>query len=47
MELVTRVQILGEAISISLCTDALGKGMNPSVLSLAKILEQNRFFSLG
>ena len=35
MELVMQVQILSEAICISLCTNALGKGMNPSVLPSA------------
>ena len=33
MESTTRVQILDEAVS--LCTNILGKGMNPSVLTPA------------
>ena len=32
MELATRVQILDEAVWVSLCTNALGKGLNSSVL---------------
>ena len=31
MELVTRVQILDKAVCVSLCANALGKRMNPSV----------------
>ena len=32
MDLVNQVQILDKAVSISLCTDAFRKGMNPSFL---------------
>ena len=32
MELATQVQILDEAVCISLCADTLRKGMNPFVL---------------
>ena len=32
MEYVTRVQILDEAVYVSLCANALRKGMNPYVL---------------
>ena len=32
MELAARVQILNKAVSVSLCTNALGKGTNPFVL---------------
>ena len=32
MELVIQVQILDEAVDVSLHANALGKGMNPSVL---------------
>ena len=32
MKLVTKVQILDKAVCISLCTNALGKGMNSYVL---------------
>ena len=35
MESVTQVQILEEIVCISLCANALWKGMNPSVLPLA------------
>ena len=35
MEPVIQVQILYEAICISLCINVLGKDMNPSVLSLS------------
>ena len=31
-ELVTSVQILANAVYISLCADSLGEGMKPSVL---------------
>ena len=34
-ELATQIQILDEAVCISLCTNPLGKDMNPSVLSPA------------
>ena len=32
MELVIRIQIMDGAICIFLCTNALGKGMNPSII---------------
>ena len=35
MDSMIRVQILDEAVSISLCANALGKVMNPSFLPLA------------
>ena len=35
MEMVTLVQILDEAVCISLCTNALGKSMNSSLLPSA------------
>ena len=35
MEPATRVQILDNTVSISLCVNALGKGMNTSVLPAA------------
>ena len=35
MELVIQVQILDEAIYISLCANALGKCLNPSVFMTA------------
>ena len=46
MDLAIQVQILDDAICISLCTNALGKGMNPSVLSqtTGKIVGQTVFF---
>ena len=31
MDMVTRVQILNEAVDISLSTNALEKGMNPTI----------------
>ena len=33
MELTVQVQILDEAVDVSLCSNTLGEGMNPSVLS--------------
>ena len=49
MDTATRVQILDETDCVSHCTNTLGKGMNPIILSLAmgKIVGQTRFFSLG
>ena len=46
MDMVTWVQILDEADSISYSANTLGKGMNPIILSLAlgKIVEQTGFF---
>ena len=35
MELAAQVQIQDEAVCISFCTNALGKGMNPSFLLIA------------
>ena len=34
MDLVSQVQVLDETVSISLCSNNLVKGMNPSVLPL-------------
>ena len=49
MDPVKQVQILDEAISISLHTNALGKGMNPNILPPAKskIVMQTGLFNLG
>ena len=46
---VIRVQFLDKALCVSLWTDALDKGMNPSFLlcSYRKIAGQIGFFSLG
>ena len=35
VDLVTQVQIIDEAVCISLCANAFGKGMNPFILSLS------------
>ena len=35
MEIANQVNISDESVCISLCTNARGKGMNPSVLPLA------------
>ena len=47
--MVTRIQILDEAVYISHGITCLGKGMHPIILSLAmgKIVEQTGLFSLG
>ena len=51
LQLVTRVQYLDEAICILLHTNAVGKGINPLVLSspstMGKIVGQAGFFSIG
>ena len=41
----THVQILNETVCISLCANALGEGMNPSVLLLAKGKYQGKLSS--
>ena len=46
MNLGTRVHILDKAVCVSLCVDALEKGMNPSILPHPPV-EQTGFFSLG
>ena len=47
MDTATRVQILDKTDYISHSTNTLGKGMNPIILPMCKIVEQTRFFSLG
>ena len=48
-EMATQVQILDEDVCISHSTNALGKGMNPIILSPAKgkKVRQTRLFNLG
>ena len=36
MAMATRVQTLGEAVSISQCADTFGKGTDPIILSMGK-----------
>ena len=40
MESVTRVQILNETICVSLCLNALGKGLNDSILATSKTMDR-------
>ena len=49
MDIVTQVQILDKADCISNCTNTLGKGVNPTILSptMDKIVGQTSFFNLG
>ena len=50
MESETKVQILDEAVCISLYANALGKAMNPCPPphpAMSKIVGQTGFFSLG
>ena len=49
MESVMRVQNLNEAVCISFCSNALGKGINPSLFppTMGKIAGHSGLFCLG
>ena len=49
MDPVNRVQVLDEAVSISLSTNSLGKGKNPPTLpaAMGKIVGRIRLFNLS
>ena len=48
MEMATQVQILEKVVYISLCANALTKGMNPSILpsSSKETVEQAELFGI-